>query len=180
MKKLKNSLVDIADTSDVSPWMTGVNAPSEALRLKSMIDYRRKLEEYQYCLAPRGKGTASFRLFEAMAMGSVPIVMSDAYVPPAIPVWGDAVVTFAQTRPKSVIINYDSLVDQHQYRQNSVIQMNREYFSHSSRWNFFGNELELLLGHSKPWRKPSKHDELLNRIYWNLCRALKRLEGYSV
>lgn len=180
VKHLSNSTVDIADTSDVSPWVTGAHAPSETQRTKSMNDYRRKLIEYQYCLCPRGMGASSFRLFEALAMGSVPVVLSDDFVQPDIVDWSEGVVAYPQSRPKSILSDQEKLFGQYQCRQQSISRMYRAHFSQSSRWNYFGSELESLMANNGPWRKPTKSDDLINRAYWLICRALKRLEGYAV
>jgi hypothetical protein len=40
-----------------------------------------------FVLCPRGGGTATFRLFETMMLGRVPVIISDAWVPPVGPLW---------------------------------------------------------------------------------------------
>ena len=44
--------------------------------------YRAVLGRSKFVLCPRGAGTASFRLFEALACGRVPVVVSDDWVEP--------------------------------------------------------------------------------------------------
>jgi hypothetical protein len=41
----------------------------------------------KFALCPRGLGTSSIRLFEAMSLGIAPIIISDAWVPPLGPKW---------------------------------------------------------------------------------------------
>ena len=41
----------------------------------------------RFILCPRGFGTSSIRLFESLRMGRVPVILSDAWVPPAGPSW---------------------------------------------------------------------------------------------
>lgn len=41
------------------------------------------LKTAKFALCPRGYGTSSHRLFEAMAVGVCPVIISDAWVPPA-------------------------------------------------------------------------------------------------
>lgn len=43
------------------------------------IQYFEKLNEYKYTLATRGYGKTSFRLYEALAMRSIPIYLSDEH-----------------------------------------------------------------------------------------------------
>ncbi len=44
--------------------------------------YREVIGRSKFILCPRGAGSASFRLFEALAAGRVPVVLSDAWVEP--------------------------------------------------------------------------------------------------
>lgn len=41
----------------------------------------------RFVLCPRGLGSSSHRLFETMALGRVPVILSDAWVEPAGPAW---------------------------------------------------------------------------------------------
>lgn len=45
--------------------------------------YARKILQSRFVLCPRGIGTSTFRLFETMQSGRVPVILSDAWVPPA-------------------------------------------------------------------------------------------------
>ena len=47
--------------------------------------YAEVLARSEFSLCPRGAGVGSIRLFEAMQAGSVPVLLSDAYVLPASP-----------------------------------------------------------------------------------------------
>lgn len=49
--------------------------------------YADSIHDSEFVLAPRGGGTASFRLFEAMMLGRAPVIISDSWVPPAGPDW---------------------------------------------------------------------------------------------
>jgi hypothetical protein len=49
--------------------------------------YVRGIQECAFVLCPRGRGTSSFRLFEAMMLGRVPVILSDEWVPPEGPDW---------------------------------------------------------------------------------------------
>jgi Exostosin family len=45
------------------------------------------IQDSAFVLCPRGLGTSTFRLFEAMMLGRVPVVLSDQWVPPNGPDW---------------------------------------------------------------------------------------------
>lgn len=49
--------------------------------------YRELLERSKFVLCPRGMGVSSFRLFEVMASGRVPVIISDEWVAPPGPDW---------------------------------------------------------------------------------------------
>jgi hypothetical protein len=51
--------------------------------------YAEILRESRFVLCPRGIGASSLRLFEAMKTGRVPVVISDQWVEPAGPNWGE-------------------------------------------------------------------------------------------
>jgi glycosyltransferase involved in cell wall biosynthesis len=58
--------------------------------------YRETLGRSKFVLCPRGAGTASFRLFEALACGRVPVVLSDGWVAPAGVDWESCSVRVAE------------------------------------------------------------------------------------
>jgi hypothetical protein len=43
----------------------------------------------KFVICPRGAGVSSIRLFEAMELGCVPVIVSDNWVPPSGPCWED-------------------------------------------------------------------------------------------
>lgn len=49
--------------------------------------YVRSVRDSAFVLCPRGGGPSSFRLFETMMLGRVPVVISDQWVPPEGPDW---------------------------------------------------------------------------------------------
>jgi len=50
-------------------------------------EYFETMLSCKFALCPRGLGTSSIRLFEAMSLGVAPIIVSDAWVPPLGPKW---------------------------------------------------------------------------------------------
>ena len=51
--------------------------------------YAEVLSQSKFVLCPRGAGTSSFRLFETMQAGRVPVIISDYWVAPKGPCWDD-------------------------------------------------------------------------------------------
>jgi hypothetical protein len=61
-----------------------VNSPDFHRRRES---YRSVLARSRFVLCPRGRGTSTIRLYETLAAGRVPVVISDDWVPPVGPDW---------------------------------------------------------------------------------------------
>lgn len=49
--------------------------------------YARSVRDSSFVLCPRGGGSSTFRLFETMMLGRVPVIVSDQWVPPIGPDW---------------------------------------------------------------------------------------------
>lgn len=49
--------------------------------------FRRTLERSKFVVCPRGHATSSFRMYEAMAAGCAPVIVSDGWVAPPGPAW---------------------------------------------------------------------------------------------
>lgn len=62
-------------------------------------EFRRIMERTKFTLCPSGTGPNSIRLWEAIASGSIPVVLSHAYRPPgSAQTWSQAIVACAKTR----------------------------------------------------------------------------------
>ena len=70
---------EIRDTSSV-PMFAG--APDVTEVVQARADYARLMRRSRYVLSPRGHGPSSFRLFETLASGRVPVIISDDWLPP--------------------------------------------------------------------------------------------------
>lgn len=73
-------------------------------RTEDVLRYNRLLSDSVFSLCPGGSGPNTLRLWESLALGSIPVVLSDGYRPPDItphhfaaetppPGWDDAVIT---------------------------------------------------------------------------------------
>ena len=61
-------------------------------------------------LCPRGAGPSSYRLFETMQMGRVPVVLSDQWVPPDGPAWGEFLIRV----PEHDVLRLPGLLREHE------------------------------------------------------------------
>ena len=66
----------------------------------------------KFVLCPRGGGLASFRLFETMAAGRVPVIISDGWVPPVGPAWDQAALRVRESQVDQVASIVESREDE--------------------------------------------------------------------
>jgi len=70
--------------ADVDSPRDGIYSHQNPDRVRHYVDVMAKSK---FVLCPRGVGTSSWRLFEAMKMGRAPVIISDQWVPPSGPDW---------------------------------------------------------------------------------------------
>jgi hypothetical protein len=75
----------LIDSDAESPAFEPGEQPPAPDELRTL--YLRSIEDSAFVLCPRGGGTATFRLFETMMYGRVPVILSDQWVPPDGPNW---------------------------------------------------------------------------------------------
>jgi len=75
----------------------GLVADRNSNQSESDTDYVRTLSRSKFVLCPRGIGPSSWRLFETMRIGRVPVVISDEWVPPLGIDWDSFVVKVSQS-----------------------------------------------------------------------------------
>ncbi|MDD4932603.1 MAG: exostosin family protein [Methylacidiphilaceae bacterium] len=75
----------LENTSGQNDWLS----PDEEKKRSFFLRYAEIMARSRFVLCPAGAGPATFRLFETMQMGRVPILISDDYVFPKGPPWKD-------------------------------------------------------------------------------------------
>jgi hypothetical protein len=74
--------------------------------------YAEVIARSKFVLCPRGAGPSSFRIFETMAAGRVPVILSDEWVPPAGPAWDQCAVFI----PESQVDRIGEILESHEER----------------------------------------------------------------
>jgi hypothetical protein len=64
----------------------------------SQSDYTRIMIESRFVLCPKGLGSSTWRLFETLKAGRVPVIISDAWIPPLGPEWERFAVFVRESR----------------------------------------------------------------------------------
>lgn len=107
--------------------------------------FRREYADVTYAssfvLCPRGGGSSSFRLFEAMQCGRAPVILADNWVPPRGPDWG----TFSLRLPESAIGGLEARLRSMEPHAREMGRMAREawskYFCPEASFDYLVQEL---------------------------------------
>ncbi|MBX2886911.1 MAG: glycosyltransferase family 47 protein [Granulosicoccus sp.] len=83
---LNNITPSVQDTSDFNVWDC-----TEDTKAAQGANYAGVMADSSFVLCPRGIGTSSFRLFEAMEAGRAPVIISNQWVEPGCVDWDFAV-----------------------------------------------------------------------------------------
>lgn len=68
----------------------------------------------KFILCPRGMGTSSFRLYEAIAAGRVPVILSDHWLPPCGPDWESFSVRWPERMTVQLPAYLESIEDRYE------------------------------------------------------------------
>jgi len=81
--------VEVVETPFLENWVPGDKLAYRNAYVDSILDSR-------FVLCPRGYATSTFRMYEAMQLGRVPVVLSDAWTAPRGPDWDTCVLRVAE------------------------------------------------------------------------------------
>jgi len=90
----------VEDTSDTHtmPWLTGPQSPQTSHHRFATV-----LQRSKFVLCPRGHGPSSFRLYEALSAGRVPVVISDGWLAPPGVAWNGCTVRVPERQADDVV-----------------------------------------------------------------------------
>jgi hypothetical protein len=91
--------------------------------------YRETMRRSKFVLCPRGSGTASFRLFEALASGRVPVVVSDDWVAPEGIAWETCSVRIPEHEVETIPDRLEALESQWPELSSAAASVYREWFA---------------------------------------------------
>jgi len=103
---LSEEMPSIQDTSDFNVWHC--SADTKAVHGRHYADI---MASSNFVLCPRGLGTSSFRLFEAMEAGRAPVVISNQWVEPDFVNW-DFAIRIPEHKIKSIPAHLASIKDE--------------------------------------------------------------------
>jgi hypothetical protein len=103
---------------DTSPAAANTNSDSRVLTIRR---YAEAIRASEFVLCPRGYGSSSYRLFETLKSGRVPVIISDRWVPPKGPDWRN----FAVFVPESRVTDIPRLLQSLEHRAREMGRLAR-------------------------------------------------------
>ncbi len=136
--------------------------------------YTSTLLRSKFVLCPRGAGTSSIRLFETLAAGRVPVIISDQWVPPAGPDWSALSLQVPEAKVKTIPRLLKSAESDYPQMAESAYATHKQWFSQKVIFHRLISECaELLRGENET--SPTLHG--LNYIGLGMREAKYQLRG---
>jgi hypothetical protein len=129
----------VQDTSDFNVWDTD----SAELEIRGQ-SYANILGDSQFVLCPRGIGSSSFRLFETMQAGRVPVIISDDWEPPSETDWSFA-IKIQERRISSIPGYLKTLQNESEERGQAAREAWELSYAPDTLFNTVGNSIDSLL-----------------------------------
>jgi hypothetical protein len=153
---------EIVDTSHRPTWFLERGADR---------GYAELLSRSAFVLCPAGHGTATYRIFEAMQLGRVPVLLSDDWVPPEGPDWSSFSLRVAERDATRVPRLLTSRAGDARAMGERARAAWEEWFAPEVQLRRVGDALERIAGRVAPWD--------LGVSLWRLRAAHWRAERYG-
>lgn len=90
--------------------------PDKADVRKEIVRYLKRVAECSYIISPRGIGSSSFRTYEAMSVGSIPLVMGMVEYPFENEInWDDMCIRGGELSELDQLLEKAQMIDDHKY-----------------------------------------------------------------
>lgn len=117
--------------------------------------YQSLMHRSKFVLCPRGTGPSSFRLFETLAAGRVPVILSDAWVPPPYVDWDACAIRVRERDALRVPQLLEELEPQWEARREHAVRTWNAAFAQEAAWESLSRGLEEAdkgrTGGGRPW-----------------------------
>jgi hypothetical protein len=127
-------------------------------------EYAALIHRSKFVLCPRGRGPTSFRLYETMMAGRVPVVISDSWLPAPGIDWSRAVVRIAERDAPRIPALLEALEPRW---PELVAGMQAEFFAHLAPdrlWHHFASSIAELARARRRWGVPWWMQEEVARV----------------
>ena len=108
------------------------------------LDYLVEITKSHFVLCPRGLGTSTYRLYEVLRLGRVPIIISDDWVPPEGINWNSCSIRIAEDRITDLPVLIQYYIKRWPEMSAAASTVWRNYFHESVLADFLFDQLESL------------------------------------
>ena len=136
------------------------------------LKYKSMLEESRFALCPRGVGTASMRLFEAMKMGVAPVILADDWILPKGPDWESCSIILAENEAERIFDVLSAQESRYKELGRKARSTYERYFADSAYFNYL---VDLLTDLDKKQAIPEKWFWMGRNVmlaYWKLRQRI--------
>jgi hypothetical protein len=119
-------------------------------------EFAELLRRSKFVLCPRGRGTSSIRLYETLAAGRVPVIISDDWVPPVGPAWDSFALRVAEADVESIPALLEAREDEHAERAAAAAAAYADWFAPGVAFDRLIDKCAELLDRGAPHRFPAR------------------------
>ena len=166
---LRKSVIQLDSTS--TPCLDIKGAPQRFREYNYTNTYVELLTRSRFVLCPRGFGASSIRIFEAMSMGRVPVIISDLWRPPPGISWSDLSVIV----PEKDVVNIPAILSRMDHMSGHMGEMAKQAYSENYAPEVFFDKLLSNLVQNYSWCKYSTLDTLVRAYHSVGWREIKTL-----
>lgn len=170
--QLRHSRAVLEDASSLDA-VSGAGREVEAARLR----YRDVVAASKFVLCPRGHGPSSFRLYETLHAGRVPVVISDSWVPPPRIDWSTCAVRVREGDVDQIPRLLEGLEPAWGAMVEAGARVVRAHFERDRLWDHYASSIEALASARRRapalwWAQPE-----VARIAGRRLRSLQRIRS---
>jgi hypothetical protein len=163
--KAQLDCVDKFDTSHIGFHNYAASRPSQDTMVRHVENYCDCIGSTLFSICPRGHGTSSFRFYESIMLGAIPVVLSDDFVPPVALSTPSSYVSLPERDTRLICRKLEigeAKISQYQ----SICQhVAGSVLSTGKRLEYVLSELDRLANHKCDFRE-STLDKIRHKIYW--------------
>ena len=142
------SIVEDTSALNCFPWVSDED-PDDRLR-SARTRYRAVVGRSKFVLCPRGHGPSSFRLYETLCAGRVPVVISDDWLAPPRVNWGGCVLRV----PERDVQRLPQILEEYETRWPIMVTAGQaavsEHFSSTRLWHHIAASITNLMQVRRP------------------------------
>lgn len=157
--------IAIENSANFDLW-DGSDSPAKTDRQKY---YFETLIRSKFALCPRGAGTSSLRLFEALRLGIAPVIVSDQWIFPEGPRWQDFAIVVEEKRIHEIEAIVMEREQDHERMGRLARECHLEFFAD-------GNYFDYVVGQCLEMKRLQRIPEA---VFWKLNPALILLRKVS-